>query len=133
MSVEESESKNMDLPDESKERRGTTMMMIQDDFVPANRKLAIKYLEETSLRGENGKSYRMCRDVKVFGKYSVGLELYMKFLKKLIICMCVMSVLAMIPVVLNILGGYFQNTDRAGTFAQTTLGNQKGIEKDEAN
>ena len=57
----------------------------------------------------------------------------MKFLKKLIICLCVMSVIAMIPMVLNILGGHFQNTDSAGTFTRTTLGNLQGIDRDEVN
>ena len=92
------------------------MKMIQNDFVPANRKQAIKYLEETSLRDENGKKFKFCSDVKIFGQYSVGVELYMKFLKKLIICLCVMSAIAIIPMVLNIIGEHFSNTDNASAF-----------------
>ena len=42
-----------------------------------------------------------------------------------------MSAIALIPIVLNIIGGHFKNTDSAGTFDQTTLGNQKGINLNE--
>ena len=103
------------------------MQMIQGDFVPANKTKAKQYLTDTSLRDEDGKKYPFCKNIDVFGKYSIGVKLYIKFLRKLIICLLFMSAIALIPIVSNILGGHYKNTDSASSFDYTTLGNQKGI------
>ena len=48
------------------------MKMIQGDFIPANRAKAEQYLTDSSLRDEDGKKYPFCKNIDVFGKYSIG-------------------------------------------------------------
>lgn len=59
----------------------------------------------------------------MFQEYSLGVYLYLSFLKKMIICMAIAGAISLIPLISNILGKYFTSTDSSSIFDQTTLGN----------
>ena len=113
--------------DEQRPKRGTTIKLLEEDFMPANLQRAKKHLIETSIRTTEGKKVKFCESVHIFEKYSLGVYLYLSFLKKFTICMTIVAAISLVPIISNTLGKYFQSTDSSSIFDQTTLGNQVGI------
>lgn len=50
----------MEVNDEPRVPRRTTAKLLQADFMPANLQRAKKYVEETSIRTNNGKKVKFC-------------------------------------------------------------------------
>jgi len=81
----------------------------------------------TSLRDQHGRLYPVCKTKNTkFGEYGVGLQLYFSFMKALTICFFVMSIISVIPIALNISGGYFSASQKSTVLEETTLGNVQG-------
>lgn len=49
--------------------------------------------------------YPLCVENEEIGKFGIGVFLYLNFIKKMAICFLLMSLVCIIPVVINILAG----------------------------
>lgn len=87
----------------------------------------MKYREENNVRAPDGDTYSLLRtDIFEFGRYGVGMYLYMLYIKNIIICFGIMSLIAIPALYSNIRGGFYNNRNFSA-MGYTMLGNQDGF------
>lgn len=87
-----------------------------------------KFIKKSSVLDKNGKRFNPCVGAHKFGAHGVGLFLYFKFLKYMIVMTFLMSLLMIGPLTSNELGGYLDKKKKS-QFDSSTLANQGGIAK----
>ncbi|CAI2374106.1 unnamed protein product [Moneuplotes crassus] len=98
-------------------------------YTPADYDKGILYREDNNVRKLDGAKYSLLdTDIFEFGRYGVGLYLYMLYIKHIIIVFAIMTIIAIPAFVSNIGGGYYESRNFS-ILGFTMLGNQEGFEE----
>jgi len=84
--------------------------------------------ESNNVRRPDGSNYSLLKtDIFEFGRYGVGLYLYMLYIKYIIIAFSIMSFIAIPSIISNYKGKFYESQD-VSILGYTMLGNQNGFE-----
>ncbi|CAI2377567.1 unnamed protein product [Moneuplotes crassus] len=98
-------------------------------YTPADYEKGIMHRQENSVRKLDGTIYSLVdTDIFEFGRYGVGLYLYMLYIKHIIIAFAIMTLIAIPAFASNISGGYYAHRNFS-VLGYTMLGNQDGFEE----
>ena len=101
---------------------------LEEDYRKADYEVAKKYGEESILRNTKKEYLPVCDSEPAdFGVSSIGLELYFRFLKEMIILFLCLTATAVPPLVFNYMGDQLTSTDQKTVFDASTIANQDGI------
>lgn len=86
-----------------------------------------KYRQDFLIKNQNDHMYPLRVSLFELGKYGVGVHLYFRYVKYMVICFGIMTLISIPSLIANLSGDYFEERSNS-VLDYTTLGNTKGFD-----